>query len=360
MLLDLPIEPDFEEFSRCILHRHEPDRVHYAELLLDEEVIVRVAERFDLPCRRYDVTDLVERAKRDMEVYRFLGYDIFPVTLSGFAFPIDWISSDTGATKRTWIEEHAGPIRSWEDFERYPWPRLENVDTRPLEWLDRNLPDNMKAYCWNDQVFERLFGLFGYESLCLKLYDDRALVDAVAQRAGELCVGFTKLLCQFSSIGVIWDSDDLGFRSQTLLPPDILNELVLPWHAKSAEIAHQHEKLYFLHSCGNVNVLMEDLITTVRIDAKHSFEDAIMPVTEAFKKYGRRIGILGGLDVDFLCRATPAQIRQRVRDVLDACHESGGYVLGSGNSIPNYMPLENYLTMLDEGRRYGRTPVKRA
>lgn len=209
----------------------------------------------------------------------------------------------------------------------------------------------MKVYCWNDQVFERLFGLFGYESLCLKLYDDRNLVEAVAQRAGELCVGFTRLLCEFSCIGVIWDSDDLGFRSQTLLPPAVLRELVLPWHEKSAQIAHQHDKLYFLHSCGNVEPLMEDLIAKVGIDAKHSFEDAIMPVTEAVEKYGDRIGILGGLDVDFLCRASPSEIRQRVRRILEVCHPGGGYVLGSGNSIPNYMPLDSYLTMLDEGRR---------
>jgi len=41
-----------------------------------------------------------------------------------------------------------------------------------------------------------------------------------------------------------------------------------------------------------------ELFVDGRIDAKHSYEDAIMPVTEAKKKYGEKIAILGGVDVD--------------------------------------------------------------
>ncbi|HEY66086.1 MAG TPA: uroporphyrinogen-III decarboxylase-like protein, partial [Caldilineae bacterium] len=65
-----------------------------------------------------------------------------------------------------------------------------------------------------------------------------------------------------------------------------------------------------------------------------------------------RIALIGGIDVDFLTRATPEQVRQRVRETLDVCLPGGGYCLGSGNSVTNYIPLENYLAMMDEGRRY--------
>jgi uroporphyrinogen decarboxylase len=30
----------------------------------------------------------------------------------------------------------------------------------------------------------------------------------------------------------------------------------------------------------------------------------------------------------------------------------GGYCLGTGNSVANYIPLDNYLAMLDEGRKF--------
>jgi uroporphyrinogen decarboxylase len=97
---------------------------------------------------------------------------------------------------------------------------------------------------------------------------------------------------------------------------------------------------------------MDDLIDDVGMDAKHSFEDTILSVTDAKIKYGDRIALLGGIDVDFLCRADEEQVRQRVRETLDACFPGGGYCLGSGNSVANYIPLDNYLAMLDEGRRY--------
>ena len=90
----------------------------------------------------------------------------------------------------------------------------------------------------------------------------------------------------------------------------------------------------------------------VRIDGKHSFEDTIEQVTDAKLTYGRRTALLGGIDLDFLCRATTEQVRERVRRTLDVCQTGGGYCLGSGNSVANYVPVENYLAMVDEGRRW--------
>jgi uroporphyrinogen decarboxylase len=103
---------------------------------------------------------------------------------------------------------------------------------------------------------------------------------------------------------------------------------------------------------------MDALIDEVGIDAKHSFEDAIMPVSEAFDKWGKRIAILGGIDVDFLIRSDEGAIRRRVRETLDVCvgGRTGlgtGYCLGTGNTVANYIPVDNFLVMLDEGRRYG-------
>ncbi len=56
--------------------------------------------------------------------------------------------------------------------------------------------------------------------------------------------------------------------------------------------------------------------------------------------------------MDFLCRASEPAIRQRVRATRDACQPGGGYCLGTGNSVANYIPVAHYLAMLDEGRKY--------
>jgi uroporphyrinogen decarboxylase len=254
--------------------------------------------------------------------------------------------------EREWTEEHRGPIQSWEDFEKYPWPEVSSIDMRPLEWLDKNLPENMGCYDLTAHILEMITFLFGYETLCYKIFDDPDLVDAVAQKVGEFYVDYTSMLCDFECIPLVWGSDDMGFRTGTLVSPSFLKEKVLPWHRRCAEVAHGKGRPYLLHICGNIEAIMDDLIDYVGIDAKHSFEDAIMPVTEAYKRYGKSIAILGGIDVDFLCRADEESIRKRVRDTLDICMKGSGYCLGTGNTVANYIPLDNYLTMLDEGRMY--------
>ena len=53
-----------------------------------------------------------------------------------------------------------------------------------------------------------------------------------------------------------------------------------------------------------------------------------------------------------LDRADEERIRAKTREVLDVCMPGGGYFLGSGNWVSEYIPVENYLFMLDEARRY--------
>jgi uroporphyrinogen decarboxylase len=150
----------------------------------------------------------------------------------------------------------------------------------------------------------------------------------------------------------LWMGDDMGFKTGTMISPRHLRKYVFPIQKQIAAIAHQKGLPFLLHSCGNLEAVMEDLINEVGIDAKHSFEDVIEPVEQFSARYGNRIAVIGGVDLDLLARGTEEQIRTRTRQILTACAPSGGYVLGSGNSIANYIPPRNFLAMLDEGWRF--------
>jgi uroporphyrinogen decarboxylase len=192
----------------------------------------------------------------------------------------------------------------------------------------------------------------GYETLCYALYEQRDLVSAISQRVIELYEAEVEVLLQFDRVKVIWGSDDLGFKTGTLISPKDLRELVLPGHKALAKMAHDGGRPYIMHCCGNLTRILEDLIEDVKIDGKHSFEDVIENVCDDKQKFGNRLSLLGGIDVDFLCRADEKQIRKRVDETLECCLPGGGYFLGTGNTVANYIPLENYLTMLDEGRKF--------
>jgi uroporphyrinogen decarboxylase len=96
---------------------------------------------------------------------------------------------------------------------------------------------------------------------------------------------------------------------------------------------------------------MDELIDEVQIDAKHSFEDTILPMVEVKARYGGRVGLLGGVDMHLLAAGTPEQVRAAARKAIGDCAPGGGYAFGSGNTIANYVPLENYLAMIGEARQ---------
>lgn len=141
-------------------------------------------------------------------------------------------------------------------------------------------------------------------------------------------------------------NDDWGFKGQTMLPPESLREYVFPWYCMTVESAHQAGKPVILHSCGNLGAVMEDVIDIIKIDGKHSYEDTILPVEEAYQQWGDRIGIFGGIDVNFLTIRSQNEIESRVRNLIQLSNLKGGLAIGSGNSIPEYIPVSNYCALL--------------
>ena len=354
------VKPDWEAMVRCIRRQGTPARVHNIELFLDGEVQDAICERYNL-LDELDIQDTTYAQKRQIRLQRFLGYDYVRCGVENLEMPLKrLIVEDTAALRRqvgrSYMEEHRGPITNWQEFESYPWPDAGACTTDALEWYEENLPDDMCVVGSGGfaHFAEYLTWLMGYETLCYALYDQRDLVQAISERLIEMFRIIIQRVLEFDRVKIMWGSDDLGFKTGTLISPDDLREFVLPGHKLMAQMSHDAGRPYLLHACGNLSAIMEDLIEDVRIDALHSFEDTIVGVIDTKERYGDRLSVLGGIDVDFLCRSPPGQVRERVSRTLEACMAGGGYCLGTGNSVTNYIPLDNYLAMLDQGRRYGR------
>ena len=354
----VPVTPSWEGLVASITRKGKVERVHFIELFLDPEVSQTIAERYGV-LDGLTPEDPYFAEKAQMAMHAFLGYDYVRCSLTGLDMPMRYHKADdTAALKRdggrNFIDEHRGPITNWEEFEKYPWPEIGDASTRSLEWYEEHLPDHMCVVGSGGfaHYAEFITWLMGYETLCIALFEQRDLVAAIRDRLASMYRAFIGRLLQFNRVRIIWGSDDMGFRGGTLISPDDMREFVLPGHKQMAGLAHEAGRPYLLHSCGNLDLIMDDLIDWVRIDAKHSFEDTIERVTDAKDTYGQRIALLGGIDVDFLCRATEPEVRARTRATLEKCMPGGGYCLGSGNSVANYILVDNYLAMLDEGRRF--------
>jgi len=348
-------KPDGSEFIRGLMKPSPAHRVPLVEYIVDDVVMKPIIS--ELLGREWialgqDRTSQSAYLDNFIQFWYRMGYDFVRFEEALPLYRTYLITKDIGADKtkdRIWVDQHRGAIMSWDDFEQYRWPNVSEMDFFKFEYLNNHLPEGMGLItCHGAGVFEHVSQLMSYEGLCLALYDQPELVKAVADKIGGLIFKFYEHLLDLDRVIAIFQGDDMGFRTGTLIAPDALRQYILPWHAKLAKLVHQRGRPYFLHSCGHLEAIMEDLISDVGIDAKHSFEDAIIPVQDFQQKYGDRIAVLGGLDVNILANSTPDQVRQKTRFLIETCGARGRYAVGSGNSIPSYVPVENYLAMVDE------------
>jgi uroporphyrinogen decarboxylase len=326
------------------------------ELFHDESSEQAIGERLGL-LDGLDATAADYIPQRRIRVYRALGFDYIPVRMGPpWSLRFDKIADTEGRPgSRSFLNEHVGPITNWKEFEEYNWPKPDGPETiEPLKWFSKNVPDDMCLvvpgqghYC------EFLCWLMGYESFCFALYEQRDLVEALYAKLHGYFQAMLKCVLQFERVKVIFGSDDMGFKTGLMFSPADMRRYVLSGHKQLVEMTHAAGRIYALHACGNLVDIMDDLIDDVKIDAKHSFEDTILDVRDAKARFGRRVSLVGGIDVDFLCRQDEAAIRRRVRETLDVCMPGGGYCLGTGNSVANYIPVDHYLAMVDEGRLWG-------
>jgi uroporphyrinogen decarboxylase len=357
--MKLPLEkpsPNITWFKDVIQGRLEPQRPPLVELFLDQEILSSIAQDW----MGIDWLSLAEDRDlrkaywdRYIEVHYRLGYDYIRMTggmFFEFATDATEDTADLSRGNRSWYSSHTALISDWDTFEKYPWPSPSEDDLWDYEYVATHLPEGMGLFVCPTSGFLEIpmDGLFGYENLSYLIYDQPDLVDAVFTRTADLIHTFYLRLVGLPNLAGFFQGDDMGFKTSTLVSPNFLRRYVLPEHRKLADLAHNHGYLYLLHSCGNLSKIMEDLISVVKIDGKHSYEDAILPARDFKGLYGDRIAILGGIDIDKICRLPEAELRAYVRATIAACLPGGRFAIGSGNTVANYVPVQNYRIMLEE------------
>ncbi len=346
------VEP-FDGIFQAVTRTRIPDSVPLYEHFADDEIVEKIMGYDFSTIDTATFEGQLDLWRKRIRFYQQMGYGYVPVEMGPlFAARESLISEDTAMYSRGnrgWVDEHGGLIQEMRDLENPAyWPQGDNAfDFKMFEALAELVPDGMKIIGGaSGGPFEHASFLMGLEPLSMAMYDNPAFVSRFFEQIGNTLVEIAKRLVKMDKIGIYRFGDDLGYKTATMVSPAHLRKYVFPWSKKVVEVVHQAGKPFLLHSCGQLEKVMDDLIDDVKIDAKHSFEDVIMPVTEAKRRWGDRVAILGGIDVDFMCRHSPAEIMEQTKRVMDFCSKGGGYAIGTGNTVANYIPVENYLAML--------------
>jgi uroporphyrinogen decarboxylase len=248
----------------------------------------------------------------------------------------------------------SGPVQTREDYNNYPWADIIKIFwetyTPHFESIRKTLPSGMKAYggCGYG-IFEGSQDLVGYENLCQMQCMDPDLFADIFIKIGDLWETLWQgVIDKYSDIFVFFRmGDDLGYKTSTLLEPDIIRQHIFPQYKRIIDLVHRSGKKFLLHSCGNIFPIMDDIIN-LGIDAKHSNEDQIAPFTKWVENYSERIGLFGGFDLNMLVLEKPETVYRTVVDQGTIFRKTAkGYGLGSGNSIPGYIPVDGYMAMIN-------------
>ncbi len=329
-------EPDFNNMEK-VLAKECPSRPTLFEFFLNERLYRKLAG--DLPQTGNPFRDACRQRTR---AFSAADYDYVTFAASEFHFvrPVRSQGKSISQNEGALVTDRAS-------FDKYKWLDPDAFADSHLEDLASELPGKMKIICCGPGgVLENAMEVVGFDNLCMMLHDDPGLVSDVFENIGSRLVRYYERASRHDSVGALISNDDWGFKTQTMLAPDDMRKYVFPWHKEIAGVIHKAGKPVLLHSCGQLEGVMEDVITDMKYDGKHSFEDSIMPVEDAYEKYVGRIAILGGIGLDFICRATPDEIRKRSLAMLERAAVRGGYALGTGNSVPEYVPDENYMAMI--------------
>ena len=362
-------KPDSDRFINILMGKEGTDRPPVVDYLVDDDIMRLILEKligrkWVYPYRvEFGIKKIVTSDKQAVlaywdnyiEFWYRMGYDYVKLEM-GYEFTLKTrITKDTAQLSkgnRTWAEERKGLIENWKDFKNYPWPKLEDIDFFPFEYVSTHLPAGMKMIVSHaGGPLEWLTWILSFQGLSILLYENPELVEAITDRIGNLMVRFYEHILEIPNICATFPGDDMGFKTSTMISPEHLLKYTLPWHKKFAKMAHAKSLPYFLHSCGNLEEIMEPLIEDAKIDGKHSFEDVIIRAADFKRKYGAKIAVLGGVDMDYLSRYSVDEVRRYVRKLIEDCAPGTRFAVGAGNSIANYVPIENYLTMLDEALR---------
>ncbi len=362
-------EPDFGRLRAALLC-HEPDAVPALELFHDIEVKEAFLGR---PIR--SIAD-------DIEFHYRAGYDSYGVWVSyqeiGERIAKELSRPETltgspygGVRRRRWSRERGGLITSIEEFEAFPWPDPASgtllvhgagCEPLPLEEGCRQiataLPRGMGLIAMTDGIFERFTkDLMGYETFCIKLYDEPELIGRMFAKVGELWLALYERVAALPQVSALWLADDIAYTQGLLFSPRVMREHLFPWYRRIGAVAKRHDLPFLFHSDGDLRPIIGDLIEC-GFYALQPIEPKAMDIVELKRDYGDRLCLVGNIDLgSTLTRGTPDDVRAEVRQRIRQVGPGGGYCVGSSNSVTNYVPLPNFVAMLEATFEYGRYPI---
>ncbi len=335
--------PNFNRLEKAVKYE-EADRLPLIELWIDPPV--KAAFLGDVSEDKLDCRKPGFDLQKDIEFWYQAGYDYIRLSPQ-YEFP------------KPWLNHPEARLTTLAEFEKYPWPSMDDVDFSSIEKAVKYLPEGMRVIAApQGGIYEEAWLTMGNEAFMLNLYQAPELIQKVCDAIGETLLKMFERFAQYEHVGALWLSDDIAYTEALIMSPETIRTYLIPWYERFAAVAHEHGKLFFFHSDGDLTPLLDDFIA-IGFDAIHPIEPKAMDVLEIKKRVEGKLALLGSVDLDFpLSRGDPKDVESYVKKRIKLAAPGGGFAIGSSNSITHYVPLENYRSLLNSVKKYGNYPIR--
>ncbi|MBD3181363.1 hypothetical protein GF312_03660 [Candidatus Poribacteria bacterium] len=268
-----------------------------------------------------------------------------------------------GAVKRSWKHATSTPEHvsykivdrdSWEEAKKRIQPTRDRVN-----W--EHLKKNYKT--WRERGYWIQAGLtFGYDITHANVTGMERLLMAMLEDPDWCRDLFSYLLeVNLALLDMVWDEgyhfdcihwcDDMGYKGTQFFSVKVYREVLKPYHKRAIDWAHEKGIKAHLHSCGNINAFVPELVE-IGLDALNPLEvKAGMNPVQLKKEYGDKLVFKGGINAVLWDK--PDEIKAEIEKVLPVMKECGGYIFSSDHSIPDSVSFQDFTQIVELAKKLG-------
>jgi len=196
-----------------------------------------------------------------------------------------------------------------------------------------------------------------FYKLVRMIYCDKTRLKRICSENIKKAIEYSKAQID-AGVDAIVGCADYSTTKGPFLKPKHFEEFIFPYLRLHVNAVHKKGVFFIKHTDGDLWSILDGLVNT-GIDALHSIDPISgMDIGEVKKEYGDKICLCGNIDVGYiLLKASVDEVVKAVKECISKASPGGGHFLCSSNVIQREHSVQNVLTMIRTGHKYGRYPI---
>lgn len=258
-------------------------------------------------------------------------------------FGVTW--NRTGADKDIGIVDV--PVIDEPDISLYPTPFLD--EKRIREDCERLIATKGDRFCFAGigfSMFERLWSYVGMEDALVYMITDPDFVHALLDKILEFNLKVIDIFNEYP-FDAIYFGDDWGQQRGMIMGAPLWREFIKPRMKAMYERAKKGGKFIIQHSCGDIRDVLSDLVE-IGLDCYQTVQPEIYDLEELKREFGDKLAFWGAISTQRdLVKCSPDEVREIVKRTAELMKKGGGYILAPTHALPQDVPPENVIAMLE-------------